>query len=43
MKKDTGEKYALKIINKALCAGKEDMIETELAVLKRVNHPNIVG
>lgn len=28
--------YAIKIINKALCAGKEDMIEMELEVLRQV-------
>ena len=33
----------MKIINKALCAGKEDMIETEIAVLKKVKHKYIVG
>ena len=43
IKKDTGEKFAVKIINKALCAGKEDMIETEIAILKKVKHPHIVG
>lgn len=37
------KKFACKIINKALCAGKEDMIETEVAVLKRIRHPYIVG
>lgn len=42
-KRDTGDKYAVKIINKALCAGKEDMIETEINVLKKVKHPYIVG
>jgi serine/threonine protein kinase len=36
-------KYAVKIIDKALCKGKEDMIETEIAILKKVKHPNIVG
>ncbi len=41
--RESGQKFAVKIINKALCAGKEDMIETELAVLKRVRHPHIVG
>eukprot|EP00042_Codosiga_hollandica_P049281 m.569751 g.569751 ORF g.569751 m.569751 type:complete len:236 (-) comp57842_c1_seq5:884-1591(-) len=41
--RETNMKYAVKIINKALCAGKEDMIETELSVLKRVRHKHIVG
>ena len=43
VKRDTGDKFAIKIINKALCAGKEDMIETEIAVLKKVKHKYIVG
>jgi calcium/calmodulin-dependent protein kinase I len=43
VKRDTNEKFAMKIINKALCAGKEDMIETEIAVLKKVKHKYIVG
>ncbi len=36
-------KWAVKIINKALCAGKEDMIETEVSVLRRIRHKYIVG
>ena len=43
VKKDTGKAYAVKIINKALCAGKEDMIETEIAILKKVKHKHVVG
>lgn len=39
----TRKKYAIKIINKALCAGKEDMIETEIAILKKVQHKYVVG
>lgn len=42
-KRDTGAKFAIKIIDKALCAGKEDMIDMELAVLRQASHPNIVG
>lgn len=42
-RRDNGDKYAIKIINKALCVGKEDMIETELAVLKKAKHEHIVG
>lgn len=37
------KKYAVKIISKELCAGKEDMIDIELAVLRKVNHPHIIG
>lgn len=41
--RSTKQRYACKIINKALCAGKEDMIETEISVLKKVKHKYIVG
>jgi len=37
------QKCAVKIIDKALCAGKEDMIDIELAVLNKVDHPHIIG
>lgn len=29
-RRDTGEKVAIKVIDKELCKGKEDMIETEV-------------
>ncbi|KAK6317604.1 hypothetical protein J4Q44_G00130040 [Coregonus suidteri] len=32
----------LKIINKGRCRGKEHMIQNEVAILRRVKHPNIV-
>ncbi|XP_041707411.1 serine/threonine-protein kinase DCLK1a isoform X2 [Coregonus clupeaformis] len=38
----TGREYALKIINKGRCRGKEHMIQNEVAILRRVKHPNIV-
>lgn len=38
-----GKKYAIKIIDKALCAGKEDMIDMELAVLRQADHAHLVG
>ncbi|XP_051973972.1 serine/threonine-protein kinase DCLK1-like isoform X1 [Xyrauchen texanus] len=38
----TGRAYALKIINKSKCRGKEHMIQNEVAILRRVKHPNIV-
>eukprot|EP00056_Hartaetosiga_gracilis_P001575 m.45873 g.45873 ORF g.45873 m.45873 type:complete len:433 (+) comp10699_c0_seq4:506-1804(+) len=41
--RQTKKKYAIKIINKALCSGKEDMIETEINVLKKVDHKYVVG
>ncbi|KAK9498719.1 hypothetical protein O3M35_003292 [Rhynocoris fuscipes] len=34
--------YALKIIDKSKCVGKEHMIENEVAILRVVNHPNII-
>jgi len=34
--------YALKIIDKSKCVGKEQMIENEVAILRSVNHPNII-
>lgn len=39
----THQKFAIKIINKALCSGKEDMIETEINILKKVKHQYVVG
>nr|XP_009303720.1 serine/threonine-protein kinase DCLK1 isoform X2 [Danio rerio] len=38
----TDRAYALKIINKGKCRGKEHMIQNEVAILRRVKHPNIV-
>ncbi|XP_055077277.1 serine/threonine-protein kinase DCLK2 [Periophthalmus magnuspinnatus] len=38
----TGKEFALKIIDKAKCAGKEHLIENEVAVLRKVKHPNII-
>ncbi|XP_033870236.2 serine/threonine-protein kinase DCLK2 isoform X3 [Acipenser ruthenus] len=38
----TGKEFALKIIDKAKCSGKEHLIENEVAVLRRVKHPNII-
>ncbi|NP_001161528.1 doublecortin-like protein kinase [Saccoglossus kowalevskii] len=38
----TKKHYALKIINKMKCKGKEHMIESEVGVLRRVKHPNII-
>uniref|UniRef100_A0AAY4ANR2 Serine/threonine-protein kinase DCLK2 n=1 Tax=Denticeps clupeoides TaxID=299321 RepID=A0AAY4ANR2_9TELE len=42
VERSTGREYALKIIDKAKCAGKEHLIENEVAVLRRVKHPNII-
>ena len=34
--------FALKIIDKSKCAGKEHMIESEVSILNAVSHPNII-
>ncbi|KCV68193.1 CAMK/CAMK1 protein kinase [Fonticula alba] len=39
----TGQRFALKIIDKSLVAGKEEMIETETEILRRAKHVNIVS
>ncbi|KAI9208875.1 kinase-like domain-containing protein [Polychytrium aggregatum] len=38
----TGNKFAIKIIDKAKCRGKEGMIDTEVNILKKVRHENII-
>ncbi|KAF5897279.1 serine/threonine-protein kinase DCLK2-like, partial [Clarias magur] len=38
----TGQEYALKIIDKAKCSGKEHLIANEVAILRRVRHPSII-
>ncbi|XP_019389998.1 PREDICTED: serine/threonine-protein kinase DCLK2 isoform X2 [Crocodylus porosus] len=38
----TGKEFALKIIDKAKCCGKEHLIENEVSILRRVKHPNII-
>ncbi|KAJ3096585.1 calcium calmodulin-dependent protein kinase type 1G [Phlyctochytrium planicorne] len=38
----TGNKYAIKIVDKSKCKGKESMIETEVNILMRVRHENII-
>lgn len=40
--KATRIEFALKIIDKRKCKGKEAMIASEVAILRRVRHPNIV-
>ncbi|KAM4627240.1 serine/threonine-protein kinase DCLK1-like isoform 2-T2 [Polymixia lowei] len=42
VERSTGREYALKIINKGRCRGKEHMIQSEVSILRRVKHPNIV-
>ncbi|XP_065566259.1 calcium/calmodulin-dependent protein kinase type 1-like [Artemia franciscana] len=40
--KEDGHLYAVKIIDKSALKGKEDSLENEINVLKRLKHPNIV-
>ncbi|RMX60521.1 hypothetical protein pdam_00001448 [Pocillopora damicornis] len=40
--KATGKLYAVKCIAKRKLSGKEEAIENEIAILKKVNHPNII-
>lgn len=42
LERATGQEYALKIIDKARCSGKEHLIENEVAVLRKVRHPSII-
>ncbi|XP_025954077.1 serine/threonine-protein kinase DCLK1 isoform X1 [Dromaius novaehollandiae] len=42
IERSTGREYALKIIKKSKCRGKEHMIQNEVSILRRVKHPNIV-
>lgn len=42
LNRQTKEEYALKIIDKNKCKGKEHMIASEVAILRRVKHENIV-
>ncbi|XP_045466039.1 serine/threonine-protein kinase GL21140 [Harmonia axyridis] len=37
------KEYALKIIDKSKCKGKEDMIENEVKILRKISHPNIMS
>ncbi|KAJ3275641.1 hypothetical protein HDV01_007644 [Terramyces sp. JEL0728] len=38
----TGHQFAIKIIDRSKCKGKEDMIETEVRILKMIKHENII-
>ncbi|XP_074072130.1 serine/threonine-protein kinase DCLK1 isoform X1 [Macrotis lagotis] len=42
IERSTAREYALKIIKKSKCRGKEHMIQNEVSILRRVKHPNIV-
>ncbi|KAF0298844.1 Serine/threonine-protein kinase DCLK1 [Amphibalanus amphitrite] len=40
--RSSGAEHALKAIDKSKCRGKEQMIENEVSILRRVHHPNII-
>ncbi|XP_032873631.1 serine/threonine-protein kinase DCLK2 isoform X5 [Amblyraja radiata] len=42
VERSSGKEFALKIIDKGKCSGKEHLIENEVAVLRKVKHPNII-
>uniref|UniRef100_A0A3B4AD14 non-specific serine/threonine protein kinase n=1 Tax=Periophthalmus magnuspinnatus TaxID=409849 RepID=A0A3B4AD14_9GOBI len=42
VERSTAREYALKIISKHKCRGKEHLIQNEVSILRRVKHPNIV-
>uniref|UniRef100_A0A8C0VJ94 non-specific serine/threonine protein kinase n=1 Tax=Cyanistes caeruleus TaxID=156563 RepID=A0A8C0VJ94_CYACU len=42
VERSTGREFALKIIDKGKCCGKEHLIENEVSILRRVKHPNII-
>ncbi|XP_068606717.1 serine/threonine-protein kinase DCLK2 [Brachionichthys hirsutus] len=42
VERSTGKEFALKIIDKTKCRGKEHLIENEVAVLRKVKHPNVI-
>ncbi|XP_070069248.1 serine/threonine-protein kinase GG21441 isoform X2 [Drosophila takahashii] len=41
--RQTGESYALKIIDKNKCRGKEHYIDAEVRVMKKLDHPHIIS
>lgn len=41
-KEHPGELYAIKVIDKKALKGKEDSLENEIKVLRRLDHPNVV-
>lgn len=43
MRKLSGEDFALKIIDKSKCKGKEHYIDAEVRVMKKLHHPNIMS
>ena len=42
MNRETGQQVAIKIIDRSKCVGKEQMIKSEIDILKKVQHPHII-
>ncbi|XP_022086203.1 serine/threonine-protein kinase DCLK1-like isoform X2 [Acanthaster planci] len=42
LNRSSKNEFALKIINKRKCIGKEKMIQSEVSILRQVQHPNII-
>ncbi|KAA0706498.1 Serine/threonine-protein kinase DCLK2 [Triplophysa tibetana] len=42
VERSSGQEFALKIIDKAKCSGKEHLIANEVSILRRVRHPSII-
>ncbi|XP_016887743.1 serine/threonine-protein kinase DCLK1-like isoform X2 [Cynoglossus semilaevis] len=42
VEKSSGQEFALKIISKEKCRGKEHMIQSEVSLLRCIKHPNII-
>jgi serine/threonine protein kinase len=40
--RENGQPFAIKIIDRKKCAGKENMIHSEINILKKVKHDNII-
>ncbi|KAH8354603.1 serine/threonine-protein kinase GA29083 isoform X2 [Drosophila kikkawai] len=41
--RETGDTFALKIIDKSKCKGKEHYIDAEVRVMKKLDHPHIIS
>uniref|UniRef100_A0A0C9RVX3 non-specific serine/threonine protein kinase n=1 Tax=Fopius arisanus TaxID=64838 RepID=A0A0C9RVX3_9HYME len=41
--KQSGAEYAIKIVDKRKCQGKETMLASEVSILRQVCHPNIIS
>ncbi|KAJ3044362.1 hypothetical protein HDV00_002254 [Rhizophlyctis rosea] len=42
-RKEDSKKFAVKIIDKLQIRGKDDMIRSEISILKKIQHPNIIA